>query len=118
MLNDNDGMGEYEKLEHQRKNPHLYTTPTQSVNADGTITTYEQVTKRLRDTKESIVSNARIVAAKKNIDPDYWFLLDELAPTKEVVDVIDTDLKRALKGFTENYARFKERELAQREDSK
>lgn len=30
----------YEQQEYQRKNPHLFTTMTQSVNPDGTITTY------------------------------------------------------------------------------
>ena len=47
---------EYEQLEYQRKNPHLYTTMTQSVNSDGTITTYEQVTRKLQEAVDKLQS--------------------------------------------------------------
>lgn len=36
------------KIEHQRRNPHLYTTLYQCVNADGTITTFDDVTRELQ----------------------------------------------------------------------
>lgn len=103
-----DKRSEFEQQEFQRKNPHLYTTPTQSVNPDGTITTYQQVTTKLRETKDRLVHHARTVAASRDFNADYWFLIDDLRETKETVEYIDGQLETALRGFTKNYQRMHE----------
>ena len=99
----------YEQQEFQRKNSYLFTTPTQSVNADGSLTTYEQVTTRLRETRDKLVAIARAHAAAKDFNTDYWFLMDELSDTKKHVDFVEDERKKCLRGFTENYARMRER---------
>lgn len=104
---------EYEQLEFQRKNPHLFTTPTQSVNSDGSITTHAQVTARLREARDKLVANARIFAAAHDFSADYWFLMDELSDTKKHVDYLEAEISKALVSFTENYMRFKEVERSQ-----
>ena len=45
---------ESEQLEYQRRNPHLFTTLTQSVGVWGEITTYEQVGKNMIETAEKL----------------------------------------------------------------
>ena len=93
----------FEQLEFQRKNPHLFITPFQSVNIDGSITTFDDVTKRLRESRLMIVGFARQIAVKNGEDPEYWFLLPELKPTKDLVDFIDKDMRRAALSFAEHY---------------
>ena len=39
----------YEKQEHQRRNPHLYTTLHQCVNADGSLLTFDHVTRKQQE---------------------------------------------------------------------
>jgi hypothetical protein len=96
----------YEQQEFQRKNPHLFTTPHQSVNHDGSITTYEDVTYPLRETRDKIVSNAQILAARKGISAEYWFLLSDNEAAKQSVEFLEDEMKKCLLGFTENYARM------------
>lgn len=45
---------EGQQLEYQRIHPHLFTTLTQVVNADGTITTFDQVTSKLQETLRAL----------------------------------------------------------------
>lgn len=99
----------YEQQEFQRKNPHLFTTPLQSVHPDGSIVSYVEVTKSLNEQRERLVEIARVVAAQDKFNPDYWYLLDKLAETKQAVDFIETQMKKCLEGFTENYKRMHER---------
>lgn len=101
-------MGKMEQLEYQRKNPHLFTTLTQSVNPDGTLVDYFKITAKLQETEDKLVSIARARAEAKNFNPDYWFLMDELSQIKEMTDLILADKKRCQQGFVENYARIKE----------
>ena len=98
----------YEQQEFQRKNPHLFTTQTQSVQPDGSIVAYVEVTKALNSQRERLIEIARTIAAQDKFNPDYWYLLDKLAETKQAVDYIETQMKICLEGFTENYKRVRE----------
>ncbi len=99
----------YEQQEFQRKNPHLFTTPTQSVNPDGSIMTYQQVTAKLQETYDKLEANARVYAAAHKFNPDFWYLMDDLHETKEATDYLATQMKLCLRGFTDNYGRMHQR---------
>lgn len=100
----------YEQLEYQRNNPHLFTTMTQSVNADGTIVSYEQVTRKLRDTLDKM----QAIHSKKfgGIHPVYC-MRPVMGTAQnafcESIEMVEKDLDRCMEGFVRNYKYMQER---------
>lgn len=98
----------YEQQEFQRKNPHLFTTLTQSVNADGSITTYQQVTKKLQETYDRILEIVEGMAIERGMEPHQWIHIEELQPQAEQLDYLTGQMKIVARGFADTYARFQE----------
>ena len=97
-------MGELEKLEHQRRNPHLYTTLSQCVNADGSITTFDDVTRKLQDTLKALDT----LHTKKFGGSHPVFCMRPMYgqsenPVCQSIEMIDKDLDRCRLSFVTNY---------------
>lgn len=95
---------EYEQLEYQRKNPHLFTTMTQSVNPDGTITTYEQITKNLKES----VDRAQEIHSKAYGGEHPVYCMRPLIgmpenPLCQMIEILKQDMDKCLTGFVRNY---------------
>lgn len=89
---------EYEQREFQRLNPHLYTTLNQSVNPDGSITTFEDVTKTIRYHLERL----KEIQVEQGANPEFWWLY----ASKEIQDMHDyllRQLDKCRRGFVRNY---------------
>jgi hypothetical protein len=99
----------YEQQEYQRENPQMFTTPTQSVNADGSLITYEQVTTSLQQHYDKLVKNAEEYAIVHKFNPEFWYLMDGLAPVKQMTDYLVTQMKLCQRDFVENYKHLQER---------
>jgi hypothetical protein len=99
----------FEQQEFQRKNPWLFTTPTQQVLPDGRLLTYQEVTAKLQEQKDKLVAMARVVAARYKFNTDYWFMLTQNSNTKDMVDYLDAEMKKCHQGFITNYQHMYER---------
>lgn len=112
MTNYNERLdkAENEQLEYQRNNPHLFTTMTQSVNADGTIVSYEQVTRKLRETLDKM----QAIHSKKfgGIHPVHC-MRPAMGTAQnafcESIEIVEKDLDRCMEGFVRNYKCMQER---------
>lgn len=100
---------QHEQQEFQRKNPRLFTTRTQSVNPDGSLITYQQVTANIQEQYNKLVASARVYATAHYFNADFWYLMDDLQETKKATDFLATQMKLCLRGFTDNYKRMHER---------
>jgi hypothetical protein len=95
---------EYEQLEYQRKNPHLFTTMSQSVGADGTLVTYQQVTSNLQYS----VDKMQEAHTKKfgGVHPVYCMrpLIGKPEhPMCQAIEMCNEDMDRCKTSFVENY---------------
>jgi len=90
---------EYEQQEYRRIHPEFFTTMSQSVNPDGSLVKYEDVTTNIQkqlDKLEELHGGER-----------YWWAManrDELAVYNYLSDL----LVKCQKGFVENYHRMNE----------
>lgn len=96
----------YEQLEHQRKNPHLYTTPTQSVNFDGTIITYDQVTEKLQKAFSDVTRVHNHIYGVEECRAGYC---GGSGDSCNILGLLATQLADASKGFVKNYVILRER---------
>lgn len=100
----------YEKLEHQMKNPHLYTTMSQLVNPDGTITTFDEVTYTLQQTLKQLEANHSTVFGGEH--PIYCMrpLIGQPEhPICQAIELVEKDKDKVRLSFVENYKKFQER---------
>jgi len=94
----------YEQQEYQRTHAKLFTTVKQSVNIDGSLITYEEVTRNIQkqlDRLEELHNNH-----------PYWFTV---AP-KEQQDIyffLNNKLDQVRRTFVDNYKRVYRKELEQ-----
>ena len=98
------------KLEHQRRNPHLYTTLNQCVNADGSITTFDDVTEKLQETLKAL----DIAHTKKFGGSHPVFCMRPVygqpeTPVCQMIEMINRDLDRCRLGFVTNYKHAQDR---------
>lgn len=95
-----------EKLEHQRQNPHLYTTLSQSVSADGTIITLEQVTSKITEA----LNKCKVYHLKKFGTEECgvmcYYQNDDLC---KMIEIYYGDIKKASMSFIENYNNMRRR---------
>lgn len=95
-----------EQIERQRKNPRLYTTMNQSVNPDGTITTFEQVTKQLKYTLDKLqVGHTSMFGGNHPVYCMRPIIGQPEADICQMIEMIKKDMDRCRLGFVENYAR-------------
>lgn len=98
---------EYEQLEFQRKNPHLFTTMTQSVNPDGSITTFEQVTRGLKHTTDKAQEAHTKVFGGEH--PVYCMRPVMGVSEHQICQIIEhckKDMDRCLTSFVKNYSQI------------
>jgi hypothetical protein len=99
-----------EKLEHQRRNPHLYTTLSQCVNADGTITTFDDVTRELQKTLKALDEAHTKQFGGEH--PVYCMLPVIGTPAAQVcqmIEALNQDMDRCRLSFVTNYKRIADR---------
>jgi len=94
------------KLEHQRRNPHLYTTLNQSVNADGSITTFDDITRGL----QKALSAMDIAHINTFGGPHPVYCLRPIIgnaeyPVCQMIEMINEDMDKCRLGFIKNYQR-------------
>lgn len=99
MSNNNSGKVE-EQLELQRKNPHLFTTMTQSVNFDGSITTLAQVTSKITEALEKLYGFHLSKYGDKLCGGVCYYSNDDLC---KIIAHYHQDVERASLSFVENY---------------
>lgn len=68
-------------------------------NPYGGWTTFEDVTKDLREAKEKVIGFAKQWATSKNLDPEYWFLYNGSEQYSKIVAHYDLEIKRAAQSF-------------------
>ncbi len=94
---------EYEQLEYQRKNPHLFTTITQSVNADGSITTYEQVTKNLKQSVDKAQkAHSKVFGGEHPVNCMRPVIGTPENPLCQMIEMCNQDMDRCLTSFVKN----------------
>lgn len=103
-------MAVLEKLEHQRRNPHLYTTLSQCVNADGTITTFDDVTRELQKTLKAL--DEAHTKQFGGTHPVYCLrplIGSPETPVCQMIEMLNQDMDRCRLTFVTNYKRMSDR---------
>ena len=95
-----------EKIEHQRKNPHLYTTLTQSVDAFGNIVTLEQVTSKINEALDKIKGYHKAKFGTEDCGAMCNYRNDDMC---KIMAVYYQDIGRASHSFVRNYNDMRER---------
>ena len=95
-----------EKLEHQRKNPHLYTTLTQSVDVFGNILTLEQVTFKINEALDKLKECHKSKFGTEDCDALCHYQNDDIC---KIMAVYYQDIGRASHSFVRNYNNMRER---------
>lgn len=93
----------YEELEHQRKNPHLYTTLSQLVEPDGRILTYEDVTRNLRSDLDKLQKlHTKQFGGKHPVMCMRPVIGQPKDTVCQAIELINRDLDRVRVSFVEN----------------
>ena len=93
-----------EKQEHQRRNPHLYTTISQCVNADGSITTFDDVTRKLQETLRALeVAHTKQFKGEHPVYCLRPLIGNSEAPVCQMIEMINQDMDRCRLIFVTNY---------------
>lgn len=95
-----------EQLEYQRKNPHLFTTLTQSVNIDGSITTLYQVTRKLRGAIDKLRTYHEQKFGEKNCNALCMYANNDMC---KMIAMYQSDIDKAATSFAEHYKMFSDR---------
>lgn len=99
---------EYQRIEHQRKNPHLYTTMTSAVNADGTVTTFEQVTAKTQESLDKLYEIHKHLFGEEHCNPLCQYSDRENKPCYPI-ECLERDKQRVLDSFVRNYIYIRSR---------
>lgn len=96
----------FEKLEHQRNNPHLYTTLTQYVDVLGNVITYDQVTAKIQEAYTAIKQMHAKKYHQEECGVFCHYGAQDICAAKRVYEA---DLKKAQAGFVRHYHDMQER---------
>lgn len=86
----------YEQQEYQRNNPHLFTTMSTEVSADGSLITFDEVTASIRKQLDKL--------EELHGGMPYWFVFGT-PEEKDMLDYLNRQLVLVQRGFVENYRR-------------
>jgi hypothetical protein len=90
----------FEQLEHQRKNPHLYTTLTQSVDVMGNIITLEKVTSKITEVLNKLQEYHYNRYGEKDCNVLCMYQNDDLC---EMIRLQQAEYNRAAQSFVTHY---------------
>jgi hypothetical protein len=100
----------YEQLEYQRNNPHLFTTMSQSVNFDGSITTFDQVTSKIQDTLKKVqLAHKQKFGGNHPVYCMRPIIGQSENPICQMIEMLENDLDRCRIGFVRTYKDMQER---------
>ena len=95
-----------EQLEFQRKNPHLYTTMTQSVDVIGNIVTLEQVTSKITDALNKLRQYHYKKYGTEDCGVMCMYKADDLC---NMISMCNGDIRRASESFVKNFKHMQDR---------
>ena len=101
---------EYEQLEYQRTHPDLFTTMSQSVNPDGSLTTFDSVTAKMKKTLDAMneAHTRKFGGSHPNfcVHPIMWQSSDPICAS---IELLESDMSKVRASFVSNYRYMHER---------